>query len=110
MSVIYLPSELKESRVPSFASLQQDFTPLKPGKPGGWRRMQSFAHLPGRVLLNQLWCPRLPSLPSTRQHFPQFHQRSSNTHHAAAKQSVISSVCHNTRLSLWGAITNITDL
>lgn len=79
MSVIYLPSELKESRVPSFASLQQDFTPLKPGKPGGWRRMQSFAHLPGRVLLNQLWCPRLPSLPSTRQHFPQFHQRSSNT-------------------------------
>ncbi|KAG0716941.1 hypothetical protein GWK47_008452 [Chionoecetes opilio] len=34
MSVLYLPSELKGSRAPSYISLNKDFTPLKPGKPG----------------------------------------------------------------------------
>lgn len=34
MSVLYLPTDLKESRAPSFVSLNKDFTLLKPGKPG----------------------------------------------------------------------------
>lgn len=98
MSVIYLPSELKESRAPSFSSLQRDFTPLKPGKPGGWLSMQGFGQLPGRTSLSPFVVPQAALFTTNTPH-------TSHTPHsfiytrqtlirAAVKQLVISSVCH----------------
>lgn len=109
MSVIYLPSELKESRAPSFVSLQNDFTPLKPGKPGGWRSMQGVGQLSGRTLLSPfevlqaaLFTTKTPHTPHSFIYTPQTLIR------AAVKQSVISTACHNTCLGLWGTITYVS--